>query len=142
MKIKIVNFILMFALVFSLSSCAQTTKESKNATTIGQKENFKKLISPEDLNAVLGDIQLIDVRTPQEFASGRIKGSENINYFDDNFVEQMSKLDKNKILYIYCRSGNRSGKAASKLKDAGFTKVYDLQGGMKNWNKSNLEIIK
>ena len=54
----------------------------------------------------------------------------------------MSKLDKNKELYIYCKSGNRSGKAARKLKELGFTKVYDLRGGISNWNSNNLEVIK
>ena len=54
----------------------------------------------------------------------------------------MSKLDKSKELYIYCRSGNRSGKAAKKLGKMGFAKVYDLEGGIINWNKKSLEVIK
>ncbi len=54
----------------------------------------------------------------------------------------MNKLNKDEPLYIYCRSGNRSGKAASKLKELGFKEVYDLQGGVLDWKKKNLELIK
>ena len=56
-------------------------------------------------------------------------------------MDQMSKFDKNKEIYVYCRSGKRSGKAAAKLKEQGFTKIYDLQGGILNWEKNNLKII-
>ena len=101
-----------------------------------------ELISPKDLNAKLGDIQLIDIRTPAEYSGGYIKGAVNINFFDRNFMDQMSKLNKEKEIYIYCRSGNRTGKAASRLKDQGFSKIYDLQGGILNWNRNKLAVVK
>ncbi len=143
MKIKAFNSIIAIAFIFSLASCAQGTKDVKaSATQAAQKGQISELISPSDLNTKLGDIQLIDVRTPNEYASGHIKGSKNINFYDGNFIEEMSKLNKDREVYIYCRSGGRSGKAASKLKAVGFTKIYDLQGGMKNWNSNKLETIK
>ncbi len=118
-------------LSFSLLSCAQGT-----GTDIVHR------INPVQLNEKLGEIQLIDCRTPDEFAQGHLKGAVLINYYDKDFLIQMSKLDKNKDLYIYCRSGNRSGKAAQKMEDLGFTNVFDLQGGINNWKNNNLEIIK
>ncbi|MCF6297896.1 MAG: rhodanese-like domain-containing protein [Flavobacteriaceae bacterium] len=127
--------------IFTLTSYTQGTAKSKN-TEVVQTKPVVELINPTDLNSKLGDIQLIDVRTPKEYNLGHIKGAKNINFFDENFVAQMSKLDKDKHLYIYCRSGKRSGKSAKKLETAGFTKIYDLQGGFKNWSGSNLEIVK
>ena len=129
---------------FTLISCAQNTakKEVKDATINTQVQQVVELINPKDLHSKLGDIQLIDIRTPREFKSGYIKGAVNINFFDRDFTGQMLKLNKEKEIYIYCRSGNRTGKAANKLKDQGFTKIYDLQGGILNWNRNNLEVIK
>ena len=129
----------------TLSSCGQNTtkKESKDSEIqSSQKQSISELISPAALNEKLGDIQLIDVRTSNEFNRGHIKNAMSINFYDGHFYEQMSKLDKNKEIYIYCRSGNRSGKAASKLKEQGFTKIYDLQGGIINWTRNSLETVK
>jgi len=138
-NIKLLIIATVLSVVFS--SCAQNTakKEAKDGDT---KQSVVELISSEDLYAKLGDIQLIDVRTPNEFAEGYLKGAKMINYFDNDFLEQMSKLDKNKELYVYCRSGNRSGKAAKKLKSMGFVKIYDLKGGILSWKRKNLEIVK
>jgi rhodanese-related sulfurtransferase len=138
--------LLIVILSFAFISCAQNTakKEVKdngnNYAT--QDKQVVELISPKDLNAKLGDIQLIDVRTPEEYTGGYIEGAININFFDSDFNDQMAKLNKDKELYIYCRSGKRSGKAAKRLKDRGFTKIYDLQGGILNWNKNKLMMVK
>jgi len=134
-------FIVVILMSVTLSSCGQNaSKKEVNEST--QKESISELISPKELNDKLGDIQLIDVRTSFEFNRGHLKNAVNINFYDRNFYEQMSKFDKNKEIYIYCRSGNRSGSAASKLKNQGFTKIYDLQGGIINWSKNNLETVK
>ena len=142
------NNIKLFLVILSFTfiSCAQNTakKEVKdngnNYAT--QDKQVVELISPKDLNAKLGDIQLIDIRTPGEYTEGYIEGAININFFDRDFNDQMAKLNKDKELYIYCRSGNRTGKAAKRLKDKGFTKIYDLQGGILNWNKNKLKVVK
>jgi len=137
--------LLIAVLSFTFVSCAQNTakKEAKSGDiTITQTQGVVELISPNELHTKLGDIQLIDVRTPREFKGGHLKGAKMINYYDKDFFDQMSTLDKDKELYIYCRSGNRSGKAAKKLKAMGFTKIYDLQGGILNWNRNKLETVK
>ncbi len=144
MNIKFLKLLLVI-LGFTFISCAQNTakKEVKiGETNVVQSKRVVELINPKDLNAILGDIQLIDIRTPREFNAGYIKGAVNINFFDRSFIDQMSKLNKEKEIYIYCRSGNRTSKAASRLKEQGFTKIYDLQGGILNWNRNKLEVIK
>ena len=81
-----------------------------------------------------GKVQLVDVRTKREYNAGHIKGAINIDFFDRlNFNQNFEKLDKNKPVYIYCQSGNRSQNAAKKLVKMGFTNVLDLRGGFMAW---------
>lgn len=80
------------------------------------------------------EVQLVDVRTPEEYQKGHIEHAININFFEkESFFEKFNKLDKNKKLYIYCASGNRSHKSSIKLEEMGFTKIYDLEGGITAW---------
>ena len=57
------------------------------------------------------NVVLIDVRTPEEYVNGHVKGAKNLNFMDESFQAQVATLDKNKRYYLYCASGNRSGKA-------------------------------
>jgi len=143
MKSIATKFLILFVFSASFLSCAQNTKQdNENEPMEAIQKRVVSLISPKDLNG-LNDIQLIDVRTPEEYAEGHLEKAMNINYYDDAFMSDMiSKLDKSKPIYIYCKSGGRSGKASKKLKAEGFTKVYDLEGGIINWNKNNMKVIK
>lgn len=86
-------------------------------------------------------IQLIDVRTLNEYENKHIKNAINIDWRDQNiFTKQLNNLDKNRPVYIYCLSGGRSNQAASKLKAMGYD-VYDIQGGIAKWEVDNLPII-
>ncbi len=127
----------MVLMSFAFVSCAQN---SKKLSPIG--EPIIHYITPQELHTRLDTIQLIDIRTPQEFRSGHLKNAININYFDPDFLTKMNQLDKNKEVYIYCRSGNRSSSAVRKLEHSGFPKIYDLKDGILNWNKNKLEIVK
>ena len=112
----------IFIMMYSFSSCAQETKQHQ----LISQEEFAKILTKE--------IQLLDVRTPQEYQQGYIKGAVLINFFDPNFVTKVStRFDKNKPLYIYCAVGGRSNKAAKKLISVGFESVYDLKGGFTKW---------
>jgi phage shock protein E len=88
------------------------------------------------------NVILLDVRTPQEYQSGHLKGALLINYHDDNFMEQVSRLDTNKTVYIYCRSGNRSGDAQADMLAKGFKNVVNLGGGILAWEKEGLPFEK
>ncbi len=79
-------------------------------------------------------VQLVDVRTPREYKGGHIGKAINIDLFQGgSFKQAIEKLDKSKPVYLYCRSGSRSKKAAQKILDMGFEKVYDLKGGYMRW---------
>jgi len=127
---------IIFACLFlGLISCTSQEKKSTSFIDVNVKE-FQQLISKDG-------IQLIDVRTPDEFKAGHIKNAKLINFYDSNFKEQSIKiLDKNKPVFLYCRSGGRSAKSAKIYKEAGFTKVYNLLGGFNAWSSSKKEIEK
>jgi len=81
------------------------------------------------------NVQLVDVRTPKEYQEGFIDDAINIDYFNqEKFSPAFEKLDKNKPLYLYCRSGNRSQKSVKLLLDLGFIEIYDLKGGYIAWS--------
>ena len=124
--------IFLTLIAISFISCSTKQKEEKVATQEIQKEVIE-LISVAQLQKIDVSAQLIDVRTPEEYNDGYIKNAKNINFYEDNFMEEMSKLNKTEPIYVYCKSGGRSGNASKKLKDAGFTKVYDLEGGFMKW---------
>ena len=110
-----------------LSNLFGPKKEYSGIIEVLNKTSFSSAISKKN-------IQLIDVRTPNEFVGGHIKKAVNVDFFKaGNFKSYFEKLDTAKPLYIYCRSGARSKKAAYKLADMGFEKIYDLQGGYSRW---------
>lgn len=85
---------------------------------------------------------LLDVRTPEEYTAGHVAGAENINFYDPGFAEKIAGKDKQQTYFVYCRSGGRSGKTAAMMKEAGFTKVYDMAGGMNAYEAAKLPVEK
>lgn len=94
-----------------------------------QKEEGYKNITVTEFKNLDFEYQLVDVRTPEEFAEGAIDGAKNINFYSPEFLEEMNKLDKEKPVVLYCRSGGRSANASNDLIKAGFKKVYNVEGG-------------
>ena len=76
---------------------------------------------------------VIDVRTPVEFKSGHVNGAKNINYRSLNFKKRLSKLDKNQVYLVHCKSGGRSSRSLKVFKELGFAKVYHLKSGYQSW---------
>ena len=73
---------------------------------------------------------LIDVRTAEEISRKSIEGSIQIDFYTNNFYEKLLNLDKNKNIFILCRSGRRSGLAAKFLNENGYSKIYNIKGGI------------
>ena len=120
MKLK---FLIVFATIFTLFNCNMQT--SKNVRVI-EASAYKKEITNKK-------VQLIDVRTSSEFAQGAIANAQNFDVLQSNFDQKIKTLDATKPVYIYCRSGSRSRKAAEILENAGFKQIVDLKGGYLNW---------
>ncbi len=122
------NFIrLLYSVSLSsfIFSCTGQTKTNLTA------DEFEKGISKDS-------IQLLDVRTPGEYASGHIKNTLLANWNDkDEFNRRIGFVNKNKPVYVYCLAGGRSAAAAEKMRAMGFEKVYELQGGINAWKAGN-----
>lgn len=117
------RFILCILLALVGVSCQQ----SVNSITKVDKTFLKE--------EVLGkDVQLVDVRTPEEYESGHIEGAVNYNIINSEaFLGQIKELDKDQPVYLYCKMGGRSDRAANLLKEQGFSKIFDYSGGYNDW---------
>lgn len=80
------------------------------------------------LERVTDDDLILDVRTPDEFAEGHMVGAQNIDVMAPDFKKRVAELDTSKTAYLYCRSGNRSGNAATILKGMGFEEAHNVGG--------------
>lgn len=88
-------------------------------------------------------LQVLDVRTPEEVAAGTITGAKVANWFDADFAQKAeSMLDKTKPVLVYCKVGGRSSKAADVLLGKGYSKVYNLEGGITAWNSAGQPLQK
>ncbi len=115
---------LLFTILL-ISGCSQ----SQNITSL-DANSFEKQMKEKS------DKIILDVRTAGEFADGHIPGAVMIDYYKNDFRQQVNKLDKTKPVFVYCASGVRSSSAAKILAQSGFTQVYNLQGGINAWYRS------
>ena len=101
-----------------------------------RKDSNIKILEAQDFKKAISNkkVQLIDVRTLDEFNSRQIKKAKNIDVFSSKFNSEVHKFDKEKPIFLYCRSGNRSKRASKKLVALGFKKIYDLKGGFLEYN--------
>lgn len=148
-KAMLFAFVLSFISLSCNNSKQHTTKTAvnKSASTINKNENQVvegKVIelTPAKFKENSKNQQILDVRTPFEFSQGYIKGAKNINFLDKNFLEKVNSFDKSKPIYVYCKSGYRSGIAAKQMAESGFKEVYELKNGIINWVRNNNEIEK
>ncbi len=111
-------------LVFFILSCNYACSQKENLLSADEFE--KKL-------AAFPEAQLVDVRTPEEFAEGHLKNALSMNVNSDDLKERSKFLDKTKPVFVYCYMGPRSAKAFEYLRNEGFSTVYDLKGGYSTW---------
>lgn len=86
------------------------------------------------------DAVVLDVRTPDEFNSGALVNAMNVDFRDKYFETRVKDMDVNKVYFVYCLSGGRSGNAAEFMRKIGFKNVYEMAGGMLAWNKADLPV--
>ena len=127
-KIKIIKFLTTTVIII----VAILSAKAQNKITANYFEQKVKATT---------NAQLIDVRTPEEYAGGHLAKANNINYNSTNFEKQIQGLDKSKPVFVYCLSGGRSAKAATKMTELGFKEVYDMQGGYLAWNNNGKPVI-
>lgn len=125
------KFLLLSFFSFLFSSCIGQT--SKNIEVLPATEFSQKILATSKA-------QIIDVRTPEEFESGHIENAKNINWLGYDFQKDVATLDKTKPVFVYCKVGGRSAKAAAKLSEMGYTQIYDLDGGFLKWESAGMVV--
>jgi phage shock protein E len=121
--------IVLIASVLLLAGCSSST--STNDLSVSEFSNKV---------AETGVITL-DVRTPGEFNEGHIEGALLVDFQSGNFENEIASLDKSKTYAVYCRSGSRSGQAVRVMSEAGFTNIYNLNGGVIDWANAGMNLV-
>jgi len=133
------KFIIITLLLFLVS----TTLWAQQPAYV-QKKSDKIAVTPAIEKKLLDDIAqgkayLVDVRTPEEYNLKHLKYAANINIKSADFADQIKKLDKNKQVYLYCHSGNRSGRAADSLQTLGYHLSYNI-GALDSLTKAGFPV--
>jgi rhodanese-related sulfurtransferase len=143
MKIKSFTFLSLILIILFLNRgyAENDQTESKNQPQI------IKDITVEEAHAIIQNnennnrLVIIDVRTPEEFNQEHIQNASNIDFYSNNFKEELNKLDKTKTYVIHCRSGGRSSQTLDIMRELGFREVYNM-GGIIQWKEKGLPTIK
>lgn len=119
--------------IFLLVSVFQVASAKKDGKNFDVKHFQNKITSSNTV--------VVDVRTPSEFAEGHISGAILIDVLDKSFEKNITALSKKRTICVYCRSGNRSGKAVKLLIEKKYRKVINLIGGIKAWKNAGKEVV-
>jgi len=130
---KLSNFLIVFLLIFAgcKTKNSNTVTENGVTTVYGdiQIDDFAKMQAGDQ------DFVLIDVRTPEEIADGKLDGAMEIDFKAEGFADKLNELDKDQTFVVYCRSGARSANTCTMMQQFGFEKVYNLYGGYKAYKE-------
>ncbi|HEY7528636.1 MAG TPA: rhodanese-like domain-containing protein, partial [Candidatus Deferrimicrobiaceae bacterium] len=89
-----------------------------------------------------GDFVLLDVRTPNEYREEHLQGAVSIDFLSGSFRQDLERLERGKTYLVYCRTGNRSGKAVSTMKELRFPNVLHMSGGILKWKEAGLPTVR
>jgi thioredoxin len=128
MKSNLLN--LLFIGFLFISCNGQTTAKYESIAAVNFSAKIKSI--PQ--------ATIIDVRSPEEYAGQHIENAVNIDWNGTTFESNITKYDKSKPIFVYCMSGGRSKKAAERLAELGFNKIFELQGGIMKWNAAGLSV--
>lgn len=125
------RFILILALIVAAYGCQNCD----------QQHAVLDVHAYESMLTTTEGVQLIDVRTPEEFNAGHLLNARMIDWNSPDFDAQASRLDKQKPLMLYCAVGGRSAQAAARLKSMGFQQITDMKGGFNAWKAAGKPVV-
>lgn len=133
---------LVSALALSAAGCGGDSTGATAAETTTLGSGAVTLVSPADAQTLVesGEVQVIDVRTPEEYAEGHIDGATLIDFYEPDFADRIAELDPDGEYVVYCRSGNRSSQATALMAEQGFRDVNDVDGGIVAWEAAGLPV--
>ena len=124
------KYIILLTSLLVVISCKSKLTPNVD-TAIPMEINSKQLTDMIDKGQ---NMLLLDVRTPEEVADGKISDALEIDFYGDNFEAEIDKLDKGKHYVVYCRSGVRSSNSVAIMKEKGLSKCTNLKGGYNAWS--------
>lgn len=126
---KVLLYLFFVTVIVSCNSDVKSQSSSNTEQNVSAQSKLMSCSNFESRTNEESNVQLIDVRTKEEFEAGAISGAVNLNILDGTFQDNINTLDKEKPVYVYCAKGGRSAKAAKLLVQQGFKEVIDLKGG-------------
>lgn len=147
MKKLVLSNLVALGLLFTSCSNAQNQGEKSTKESAEQNTSASAIINKDvdvaEFAAMVEEGQgaLIDVRTPEEYAEGHLKGCTLMDFNGPAFRDEVATLDRERPVYVYCRSGARSGRAADIMKEMGFKQVYNLEGGILAWQRQGMPVV-
>jgi rhodanese-related sulfurtransferase len=134
-------------IIYSVTHPSVSIQPQTRTSTYAQPQNVSQqlgyqIISVSDAHAMIqsfSNLMVVDVRTSGEFAQGHLQGAINIPLSD--LPAQISGLDRNRPILVYCQTGHKSAQAAPILVNAGFTEVYDMDGELNAWISSGYPTV-
>ena len=129
------NTFVLFALLFLLGFQGYAQTSATDSIQVLSIPQFEKMAAKKKS-------KIIDVRTPEEVAEGHLADASTIDFLSPDFTSQVAGLNKKGTYLLYCRSGNRTRKAADTMQKMGFKHVYMLEGGINAWKEAGKEVVK
>ncbi len=122
----------------SSSTATQPVVESADGSDI-------RVVSPEQAAQTIADapqdLVILDVRTQEEYAEGHIEDAVLLDFYREDFADELATFDPEVPYVLYCRSGSRSSQARAMMADLGFTSVEDIWGGIVGWQQAGLPVV-
>lgn len=112
-----------------------------SSVSYGQQTDYKNNYNPAEFAGLIREnpsFPVIDVRTPGEFSKGHLQNAVNFDWNGKNFEKQLASVNKEEPVLVYCLSGGRSSSAAASMRAMGFSRVYELEGGIMKWRAAGL----
>jgi rhodanese-related sulfurtransferase len=128
----------LFLLILALSVLVTACSSDTTTQTI-------ELVSPADAARVIADdpvgLVVLDIRTLEEFNEAHLADAIMVDFYAEDFADQLDTLDKGVPYVLYCRTGNRSSDAVNTMEDLGFVEVYEIGGGIVNWYDQGYPVV-
>lgn len=119
----------IFVITLTFSSINSFSQEPNNYLV--NVNDLKELFISKSL--------LIDVRTPEEFQEGTIENAINLNFYEENFNDEVEKLDRHIPVVLFCKAGGRSAQAYEIFKQKGFKNIKEIDGGYDAWSQKAID---
>lgn len=140
---KIFYFIIPVVIIVIAASYFKGNSSTVSAVSSTGTNAASCMMTPQDfVKADKSGAVIIDVRTQREYDYGHLDGAIVIDIYQRDFRDKINQLDKSKTYYVYCKTGIRSRSAVAYMRQSGFEKVCDLQGGVNYLAGAGVEFVR